>query len=734
MNIPEMQVFKKKYPQYEGIEDGRLLDAVVKKYPQYQPILQRVADQKQKEEIDTATYVGGVEGIGRDIRTYSINAAKESVSNLKNLPIVGGYTPKQLKELGVLAQRPIAATQSLASGESPVEGFLEPEKAPSFLEGVEKAYPKSPWPVKALVASVLDIGVPSLIYGALPKAGMDTITKLKTLNKAKVLLEIPQFKNTNDALTYGSKIVGDENKIGALQELRDGVLKEVQKYKGMKDTPSLQKGLNLATKAQLYREAIEEARKTPITKGVVQELSDDQIYERASKLFNTHAKDIKSIRTNEQFMREGILIDTGDKWNKLGPGQQTIRWNRFEREMKGRLNLLPEVKRLRDAGIKVEYKPGQDHYEISVPHPTEGTQFYSGLPVDLGKLDAALTDIQGDLQVANVEFAKFAKKLGTPFFLGQKYPKFKSIYTAVQNGVDLNAELFFDAMQILKPQELRKVPVTSQLKILNALKTGNEPLIKRDFNPQELAERFKLDAGEIDIYNRFRKVYKLGLNMEMQKRKILMDYIAMSPEEQSLLNAKFDETIKRLGGGYMSQVRSEGVWGVYKPPAKFGGNPQFFTRVAKKSQAIKIADQLGEGATYSMMDTTSKEAYKHLTLSDLENLIAASGVREDAAAINRLRDELKKRTFLAHWIRRRDVPGYEWTWDNIVDSVIDYAAGASNSLSRVSGRTGAEAAYQLAAKGMDPALRIQSRNFIDGFYNTGTLGFGALNRYCMGGS
>jgi hypothetical protein len=129
-----------------------------------------------------------------------------------------------------------------------------------------------------------------------------------------------------------------------------------------------------------------------------------------------------------------------------------------------------------------------------------------------------------------------------------------------------------------------------------------------------------------------------------------------------------------------------------------------------------------------MMDTSAKEAYRHLTLTDLENLIASAGVKTDSAAIETLRNELRKRTFLAHWIRRRDVPGYEWTWDNVVDSVIDYAAGASNSLSRVSGRTSAEATYQLVSKQMDPALRLYARNYIDGFYNTGTLGFGAMNK------
>ena len=123
-----------------------------------------------------------------------------------------------------------------------------------------------------------------------------------------------------------------------------------------------------------------------------------------------------------------------------------------------------------------------------------------------------------------------------------------------------------------------------------------------------------------------------------------------------------------------------------------------------------------------------REVYRHLTLADLESLIEAADIDAKTPEIEALRTELRKRTFSAHWIHRQDVPGYEWNFPNILDSAVDYLEGAANKLTRIVGRTRAEAAFRDSVSKMTPEIRAYARDFIDGYYNTGSIGYRALNR------
>lgn len=73
---------------------------------------------------------------------------------------------------------------------------------------------------------------------------------------------IPKFKNTNEAMSYGEKIVNDPEKYQALQAERNRLLGETAKIRELGDNSTsaeLQRGMNLAVEAQFVREAMESA-------------------------------------------------------------------------------------------------------------------------------------------------------------------------------------------------------------------------------------------------------------------------------------------------------------------------------------------------------------------------------------------------------------------------------------------------------------------------------------------
>lgn len=76
-------------------------------------------------------------------------------------------------------------------------------------------------------------------------------------------MEIPDFKNTQEAIEYGKGIVHNPMQIKRLQEARDEILSKTKKIRDLPKVTDtqLQEGMDLAVKAQLLREAVEEAKK-----------------------------------------------------------------------------------------------------------------------------------------------------------------------------------------------------------------------------------------------------------------------------------------------------------------------------------------------------------------------------------------------------------------------------------------------------------------------------------------
>lgn len=347
--------------------------------------------------------------------------------------------------------------------------------------------------------------------------------------------------------------------------------------------------------------------------------------------------------------------------------------------------------------------------------------------LNFGALVDAITDLKGQAEVTSAEISHVSKKFGCPFFIGQKYPSFKPVYMAIQNAVDQKTALFTEGMSLLNVKKCLKLPETSQAKVTNVIKLGNSPEVQKWYTPDELVKEFKLNAQEIEAYTAIQGIYKYSTGLEINARKIIADFDSLTPDQQAKAEQLIQKQVSRLNG-YVSQTRFSGKFAVYVPPDTEGEIAKFFNLYKNKSDAERAAAMLGPKAKLYLKTDIDKEIYRHLTIADLENLIEAAGVDASDASITALRDVLKKRTFAAHWVHRQDVPGYEWNYTNIIDSAIEYMEGAANKYTRLVGRSNAEKAFGENVSKMPVSVKAYTRDFLNGYYNTGAIGIRSLNR------
>jgi hypothetical protein len=340
-------------------------------------------------------------------------------------------------------------------------------------------------------------------------------------------------------------------------------------------------------------------------------------------------------------------------------------------------------------------------------------------------INEALTNIEGESEKVNSAISHMAKRFGTPFFLGEKYKAFKPVYTAVQDGIDYTAELFYSGVHQLNPQgkptDLLKQGLTDT--VVEVLKTGNLPDIQKEYTPQELVDNFHLTPEEVSAYKNVRNAIAYATKMEIKARKLKMQYGTLSPAQQHLADKLTAEAVQRLGG-YFPQTRLSGDWAVFVPPAKPDEPAQFFQLYKTKAEAKKVADQYG---VQPYLRNNLRDVYHHLTLADLERLVEAADVDTNDATIRALRNAIKVKTFSKHWIKRDNIPGYDWTPQNVLESTLDYIQGASSKLGKVYGRSKAEAASLANIRGMSPELQAYTRDFIDTYYNSGAIGIKGLS-------
>ena len=348
--------------------------------------------------------------------------------------------------------------------------------------------------------------------------------------------------------------------------------------------------------------------------------------------------------------------------------------------------------------------------------------------LELQPLHDAIIDVQGFGEKLSFAAKVLFKRFGTPFMIGQKYPAFKPIYAAVQNAHDYKNELFFTIAERVNPKFFRSLPEASQVKVVEALRIGNEPSIQKYFSREELVRGFGFNESEIKGYMGLKRGYDLATSMKLRARQLTSSYEDMSVEERAAFNAETKATIARRGG-FVNQQRLQGDWAVYAPPEKGSKLARWFAFYDKKSEAVKVKEALGPDAKVSLRTNIDNEMFKHLSLSDLEALIEASGVSKDSHQIQALRKILLSKTFGSHDLRRRNVPGLTWTPKEVLALAIDYAEGAANHLARITGRVESTRALAKSSKTMSAELKAYAQEFLDGYYNTGAMGWTGFSQF-----
>jgi len=137
--IPEIQLIKKKYPQYNDIDDNELLTLVSKRYPVYNKLADRYQGSITQRKPDLNDMLGYR---SEDVERHPIREFIQGTAQ------------------GQFMNRPFGAVQAMTAGKSPVEGFQRPDEQPSFKESAGRAWKLNyKDPVQDIVGNVLDLGL-----------------------------------------------------------------------------------------------------------------------------------------------------------------------------------------------------------------------------------------------------------------------------------------------------------------------------------------------------------------------------------------------------------------------------------------------------------------------------------------------------------------------------------------------------------------------------------------------
>lgn len=339
--------------------------------------------------------------------------------------------------------------------------------------------------------------------------------------------------------------------------------------------------------------------------------------------------------------------------------------------------------------------------------------------------DDFLVNMHGEVEKKTRDFKEIAKQFGTPFYIGIKYPPFGKVYTAIQDAVDLNHELFYDGAALLKHKVHLTLPPPNKQRVVDVAIVGNSASVQKYFSPQELITNYNLSPKEIDAYQSLVKTYQYATNLLIEARKIELNYYGMD----TIQRAKADEQIKEQivkYGGYLSHSRLKGDWVVYQPPLNANEPARFYDHYATKAEAMRKAKELGADAKYYLKTKKDEDVYKHLTLTDLENLARDADVDTDHEMFKALTDEIKRRGFSSHWIQRRWIPREKETLESLMDNALDYLMGATFRYTKAVGLKNANKALLDNKHLMTPDLFRYAEKFLRGYGNVGQIGFDAL--------
>lgn len=326
-----------------------------------------------------------------------------------------------------------------------------------------------------------------------------------------------------------------------------------------------------------------------------------------------------------------------------------------------------------------------------------------------------LTNAQGELEKANNEFRYVAKQFGNSFFIGEKYPPFKKVLDAIQNPIDTSNEMFYNGIEILDRKSGEAMDETLQERVNQALNYGDSKSVQKYFSNDELKDKFGMTDKESAVYQNFVKMYKHGLQIALQTRKLEIGFQKLSPQDQQYTDTDLKNQMDKIGG-YISHTRLGGDWAVYQPGDKEGDVPKFFDLFKNKSDADKMSSKL-QGSKVYLKTNIPREDYGKLSIHDLQSLAEAQDLNPQSPDYLAMKEELMKRTSNRNWIRRNWVPRSEQTLKDKYDNAIDYLNGQTSRYARVQGRIDGQQAFNDNAKLMSPSLAKYAKQLMNIYYS-----------------
>lgn len=326
-----------------------------------------------------------------------------------------------------------------------------------------------------------------------------------------------------------------------------------------------------------------------------------------------------------------------------------------------------------------------------------------------------VTNAQGEVEKATNEYKYLAKMFGNSFFIGEKYPPFKKVLDAMQNPVDSSNEMFYNGIEMLDRKSGEQMNDALQERVNQALNYGDSQSVQKYFSNDELKEKFGMTDKESAVYQNFVKMYKHGLSIALQTRKLEIGFQKLDPQQQQLAEADLKNQMDKIGG-YISHTRLGGDWAVYQPGDKEGDSPKFFDLFKNKSESDKMSAKL-QGSKVYLKTNIPREDYGKLSIHDLQSLAEAQDLNPQSPDYLAMKEELMKRNSNKNWIRRNWVPRSEQTLKDKYDNAIDYLNGQTSRYARVKGRIDGQQAFNDNAKLMNPSLAKYAKQLMDIYYS-----------------
>ena len=499
---------------------------------------------------------------------------------------------------------------------------------------------------------------------------------------------IPEFKSTNEAIAFGIKHADNQTVVDNLKALRESLAAPITEAQAKGD---FQTGLDLAVKAQFYREAREAAQNALHPK--VEQVSDDTLV----KMHETAKVSLESIQYPEFTLEQQLKLNA-------------------QRARRLRGETVTEEVTLKVNNAKVEAaKESLDviNKEISKRTSGLGEEGFTQFPAFIQLRDKIL-DVWDDIKNLYGDFIANMRYAGLPSFVAKKHPTtFEPIYRGVDKGHDMIGEYHAQITKDFDPAFIRKLVLNEERYRKKSALTRvleMEDLTGKEFEPAALASR-KLSDEERVAYAMIRKSYKEEIPIYIQSLKDRARYNEMAPEQKEL----FDKMMVELKGrqGYLNTQRFDGSWVVARK------DPGFFQTTNSKTEAMKLAAEVG-GKAFKRNQLTY-EAAADVPFEALTRLM--QDIEIDPLTADKIIKAYIDKGIPGKWTHKRGVEGYDYTLKNILKSAMDSFERTAQGAGRARGRMLAEQAYNEKAAQMPKLLQVYSRNFIDGYYNLNAKGY-----------